>query len=72
MATREDNSVAYHEREAARFRRLAETATTPAIKSRLLARAEAHECLVEPAPAEDDASAFASHSEQFSEVDRDV
>ena len=38
----------YHEREAARLRALAKTATTASIKSRLLKQAEEHEQLVEP------------------------
>ncbi len=33
----------YHERQAAHYRALAETATTPAIKACLLREAEAHE-----------------------------
>jgi hypothetical protein len=40
----------YHERQAAHFRALAETATTPAIKARLLREAEEHDLiLAEPA-----------------------
>jgi hypothetical protein len=35
----------YHERVAARLRSLAETATTPAMKARLLEKAERHEQL---------------------------
>ena len=33
----------YHERQAAHYRALAETATTPAIKARLVREAEEHE-----------------------------
>lgn len=33
----------YHQRQAAHYRALAETATTPETKSRLLREAEAHE-----------------------------
>jgi hypothetical protein len=40
----------YHERQAAHFRALAETATTPAVKARLLREAEEHDLIVaEPA-----------------------
>jgi len=37
----------YHQREAARLRRLIANATTPAIKSRLMEQAEEHERLAE-------------------------
>jgi hypothetical protein len=37
----------YHERQAAHFRVLAETAATPAIKARLLREAEKHERVVD-------------------------
>jgi hypothetical protein len=37
----------YHERQAAHYRALAETATTPAMKARLLREAEAHERVTE-------------------------
>jgi hypothetical protein len=37
----------YHEREAARLRSLLETATTPALRARLLGQAEQHEQLAE-------------------------
>jgi len=37
----------YHEREAARLRSLLATATTPALKARLLEEAEKHEQLAE-------------------------
>jgi len=37
----------YHQREAARLRRLIVNATTPAIKSRLMEQAEEHERLAE-------------------------
>ena len=37
----------YHERQAAHYRALAETATTPSIKARLLREAEAHERVTE-------------------------
>ena len=37
----------YHEREAARLRSLIETATTPALRARLLGQAEQHEQLAE-------------------------
>jgi hypothetical protein len=48
----------YHEREAARLRSLLATATTPALRARLLEEAEKHEQLAEElvdltAPAED-------------------
>jgi hypothetical protein len=36
----------YHQRQAAHFRALAETATTPAIKARLLREAEEHDQIV--------------------------
>jgi len=40
----------YHERQAAHFRALAETATTPAVKARLLREAEEHDLIIaEPA-----------------------
>ena len=40
----------YHQRQAAHFRALAETATTPAIRERLLREAEEHDLIVaEPA-----------------------
>jgi hypothetical protein len=39
----------YHQRQAAHFRALADTATTPAVKARLLREAEEHDqILVEP------------------------
>ncbi len=37
----------YHERQAAHYRALAETATPPAVKARLLHEAEAHERVAE-------------------------
>ena len=37
----------YHEREVARLRSLLETATTPALRARLLGQAEQHEQLAE-------------------------
>jgi hypothetical protein len=37
----------YHEREAARLRSLLETATTPALRARLLEQAKEHEQLAE-------------------------
>ena len=37
----------FHEREAARLRRLLENATTPAVKTRLLAEAKQHERLAQ-------------------------
>jgi hypothetical protein len=37
----------YHEREAARLRSLLETATTPALRARLLEQAEEHEQLAD-------------------------
>jgi hypothetical protein len=56
QALREATGAEYHEHEAARFRRLAATATTPAMKDRLLMQAEEHEQLAsgeaEPATAE--------------------
>jgi hypothetical protein len=36
----------YHQRQAAHFRALAETATTPAVKARLLREAEEHDLIV--------------------------
>jgi hypothetical protein len=36
----------YHQRQAAHFRALAETATTPAIKARLLREAEEHDQII--------------------------
>jgi hypothetical protein len=40
----------YHQRQAAHFRALAETATTPAVRDRLLREAEEHDLIVaEPA-----------------------
>ena len=42
-ALREETGIHYHQRQAARFRRLAATATTPGIKERLLMQAEEHE-----------------------------
>jgi hypothetical protein len=42
-ALREETGIGYHQREAARFRRLAAAATTPAIKERLLIQAEEHD-----------------------------
>jgi hypothetical protein len=42
---REEAGLAYHERRAQHFRRLADTATTPSIKERLLTQAEEHERL---------------------------
>ena len=48
---------AYHEREAARLRRLIANATTPAIKARLIEQAEAHQRLAEDV--EQDAEAMA-------------
>jgi hypothetical protein len=39
----------YHERQAAHYRALAETVTTPAIKARLLREAEEHERIAESA-----------------------
>jgi hypothetical protein len=57
-AIREETSISYHQREAARFRRLAAAATTPAIKERLLIQAEEHEWIAagaqEPAFEEDE------------------
>ena len=48
----------FHEREAARLRRLLENATTPALKARLLADAKQHERLVQGlVHAEDDQAA---------------
>lgn len=42
----------YHQRQAAHFRALAETATTPAVKARLLREAEEHDVIVvEPSDA---------------------
>jgi hypothetical protein len=42
----------YHQRQAAHFRALAESATTPAVKARLLREAEEHDLIVaEPASA---------------------
>jgi len=38
----------FHEREAARLRRLLENATTPALKARLLQEAKQHEWLAKP------------------------
>jgi hypothetical protein len=39
----------YHQRQAAHFRALADTATTPAVKARLLREAEEHDqILLEP------------------------
>ena len=40
--------VHFHEREAARLRRLLANATTPAVKARLLEEAEQHERLAKP------------------------
>jgi hypothetical protein len=40
--------VHFHEREAARLRRLLANATTPAVKARLLEEAEQHERLANP------------------------
>ena len=40
----------YHERQAAHFRALAETATTRPIKARLLAEAEEHEQIARGEP----------------------
>jgi hypothetical protein len=40
-------SEAYHEREAARLRRLLATATTPALQARLSEQAEEHQRLAE-------------------------
>jgi len=37
------DTPSYHERQAAHYRALAETATTPAIKARLLREAEEHD-----------------------------
>lgn len=37
----------FHQRQAAHYRALAETVTTPAIKARLLCEAEKHERLVD-------------------------
>jgi len=42
----------YHERQAAHYKALAETATTPAIKARLLREAEEHDQIVAVRPAE--------------------
>jgi hypothetical protein len=39
----EESSIEYHQRQASRFRRLAATATTPAIKTLLLMQAEEHD-----------------------------
>lgn len=50
----------YHEREAARLRRLIANATTPAIKGRLIEQAEEHERLAEGV--EEDAEAMAEAS----------
>jgi len=36
----------YHQRQAAHFRALAETATTPAVRARLLREAEEHDLIV--------------------------
>ena len=38
----------YHERQAAHLRALADAATTPAVRRRLLRQAEEHERLTEP------------------------
>jgi hypothetical protein len=40
----------YHERQAAHFRALANTATTPALKARLFEEAEKHERMARGAP----------------------
>lgn len=42
----------YHQRQAAHYRALAETATTPAIKARLLREAEEHDQIVADRPAD--------------------
>ena len=44
-ALREEAGNDYHQRQAARFRRLAANATTPGIKDRLLTQADEHERL---------------------------
>ena len=51
---------AYHEREAARLRRLIENATTPAIKARLIGEADAHERCAQGDEEDTDAMAEAS------------
>jgi hypothetical protein len=42
----------YHQRQAAHYRALAETATTPAIRERLLREAEEHDLIVADPAAE--------------------
>ena len=42
----------YHQRQAAHFRALAETATTAAIKARLLREAEDHDLIIAEPPNE--------------------
>jgi hypothetical protein len=44
---RKSEAVEFHEREAARYRRLLANATTPALKTRLAEQAEEHERLAE-------------------------